>query len=115
MARKLHIVESAKSGQSSTEVPQDVKDDVETAYAEFLRRPNTEGYFEFDTEDEKKTWIKQARSYCNSREAGALKFRQLPSKHLTADKLRFQITTPKPEDAATNESATSDAKVPANA
>jgi hypothetical protein len=93
MAVKITAVASPKPGQGATlEVPQDVKDDIDAIYAHLTANPGTEGFAEFDTDEEVQPWLKFARAYATSREAGALKFRQLPSKHLPANQIRFSLT-----------------------
>ena len=93
MAVKITAVASPKPGQSATlEIPQEVKDDIDAIYAHLTANPGTEGFAEFDTADEVAPWLKFARAYSGTREAGALKFRQLPSKHLPDTQIRFSLT-----------------------
>ena len=99
MSAKIRFQAKPKSGQSVTiEVPQDVKDDVDETYDYLREHPDQEGFVEFESADEVKTWLAQARAYCATREAGALKFRQLPSKHLPDTQIRFQLSADLPAD-----------------
>ena len=104
MARKVTHIVSPKPGQGATlDVPQDVKDEIDELYTYTREHPNEEGFVEFTgTEDEIKAemskWLSQVRSYCRTREAGALKFRQLPSKHLPYGQVRFQLSADLPEN-----------------
>lgn len=96
MAVTITAVVSPKPGQASVEVPQQVKDDIEAIYAHLRENPGTEGFATFDTAEEVPTWLRQARAYTTTREAGALKFRQLPSKHLPTNQIRFSLTADLP-------------------
>jgi len=97
MAVKITAVVSPKPGQGATiDVPQEVKDDIDAIYTHLSENAGTEGFAEFDSADEVATWLKQVRAYVVSREAGALKFRQLPSKHLPDTQLRFTLTADLP-------------------
>lgn len=101
MGYKMTAVEKPKAGQSSVvEIRDDIKSDVEEMYAFLAANPNTEGNIVFDTVKELKADLRQIRAYCASREAGALKFRQLNSKHLPDTHVRFQITADLPENGA---------------
>lgn len=102
MAYKVTAVaKPTTAGQASAvEVPQEVKDDVDGIYAHLTAHPDQEGFAEFDTKAEKNTWMNQARVYCKSRAAGALTLRQLPSKHLPENQVRFAITADLPENGA---------------
>jgi len=97
MAVKITAVASPKPGQGATlDIPQEVKDDIDAIYAHLRENPGTEGFAEFDSADEVNKWLSQVRSYVRTREAGALKFRQLPSKHLADTQLRFSLTADLP-------------------
>lgn len=107
MARVIKAVQSAKPGLgSATEIPDEVKEEIEGLYKHLTEHPDQEGFAEFSdpdpevVKDEVKAWLKQARTYCTTREAGALKFRQLPSKHLQAGQVRFSITADLPANGA---------------
>jgi hypothetical protein len=88
---KITLVHTTPGRSSSPDVPDEVKQDIEDTYAAMLANPGLEANVEFDTENEAKLWVRQVRSYCASREAGALKFRLLPSKHLDATMRRFSL------------------------
>jgi len=103
MAVKITAVASPKPGQGATlDIPQDVKDDIDAIYAHLRENPGTEGFAEFDSADEVNKWLAHVRAYVRTREAGALKFRQLPSKHLPDNQLRFSLTADLPENGARN-------------
>lgn len=95
MAHKITPVLKPKPGQASViNVSDEVKEELE-GFWDFLVEngiSDYEGYAEFDTTKEMNSWIRQARTYLNSREDEALKFRQLNSKGLPEGHLRFQIT-----------------------
>jgi hypothetical protein len=111
MAR-ITFTESAKAGQASTvNIPDEVKEDVEAAYKHLRENPTKEGFVTFgdgtkwDTlkeevqkavKTERNAWVAQVRGYVATREAGALKFRILPSKHLTPAELRFKLSADLP-------------------
>ena len=97
MSVKITAVASPKPGQSSTiEVPDSVKQDVDEIYAHLREHGDQEGFATFDTADEVAPWMRQVRAYVATREAGALKFRQLPSKHLPDTQIRFKLTADLP-------------------
>lgn len=101
MAHKVTAVLSPKPGQGATlEVPQEVKDEIDGLYDHLRTHEGTEGFAEFDSKAERNKWLNQSRAYCRSREAGALKFRQLPSKHLPDTQVRFMLTADLPENGA---------------
>jgi hypothetical protein len=101
MARKITAVLAPKPGQGATlDVPQDVKDEIDQLFDHLMANPGQEGFAEFDDAKEKREWLRQVRSYAISREAGALKFRQLPSKHLPDNQVRFSLARDIPADGA---------------
>ena len=101
MSVKITAVLSPKPGQGATiEVPQEVKDDIDAIFTHLSENAGTEGFAEFDSADEVGKWLSQVRAYCRTREAGALKFRQLPSKHLADTQLRFTLARDLPADGA---------------
>lgn len=91
MAVKITI-RPAATATATIDVPEEVKKEVEAAYALLLKNPGNEGHAGFETEEERLTWTRQARAYCQTRDKGALRFRQLPSKNLPDNELRFQIS-----------------------
>ena len=103
MARVVTYAISPKPGQGATlDVPQDVKDEIDGLFEFLTANPGHEGSVTFDDVAERNLWLRQARSYAKSREAGALKFRQLPSKHLPETQVRFSLARDIPEDGQRN-------------
>lgn len=102
MVKITHVMAPKPGQTSAAEVSQEVKDDVDGLYAYLTENPKEEGRAEFDTLDERKSWIKQVRAYCPTREAGALKFRILPSKSLPITTMRFQLTADLPTNGSRN-------------
>jgi hypothetical protein len=103
MARLVKPVLAAKPGLGSTlEVPADVIEEIEGLFAYMTENPGHEGFVTFDDDEnlekDKALWLRQVRSYCATREAGALKFRQLPSKHLNKTEIRFSLARDIPKD-----------------
>jgi|HubBroStandDraft_3_1064219.scaffolds.fasta_scaffold1329920_1 hypothetical protein len=103
MASKIGFVD-ATSGV--IEVSQEVIDDVEGAYAYLADNPNKKALYEGESKEEKLSWIRQARAYAASREAGALSFRILPDKAKTLgdNQMYFRLTADLPTNGqrATN-------------
>jgi hypothetical protein len=107
MVMKL-TVQPVPKHAASLEIPDEVRDDLEEVYAALSAQPNHEAHAAFDTEDEKKLFIRMARKYADTREAGALTFRIKPSKNLPVTEIRFQLTTrvaESPENDAANAAA----------
>jgi hypothetical protein len=113
MAKRLMTaVQAPKPGQGATlDVPQDVKDEIDGLFAHLTEHPDQEGFITFEPEDgqemtdvvkEKNRWLSQVRSYARTREAGALNFRQLPSKHLPDNQVRFSLKRDIPADGERN-------------
>lgn len=116
MGYKLRAVASDSAGLGL--VPDEVAKDIEEMYAFLSTHPGNELVYENDKypegteldaegnpvdkkaeprpdEDrakEARAFLRSAQAYGKTREAGALKIRQLPSKHLTAGTIRLQIT-----------------------
>lgn len=93
MARKLTFVPTV-SGVGlipMEEIPQDVRDEMEEAYASLSK---AEGRIraEFDNEEEANVYCRQAASYCTQRADGALKFRRSPTKGLPKNVVDFRVT-----------------------
>lgn len=91
MAVKI-TVRPAATATSTVDIPEDVKKEVEAMFKGLNENPGSEAHVKFDSEDERLTWTRQARAYCQTRKDGALRFRQLPSKNLPANEGRFNIT-----------------------
>jgi hypothetical protein len=111
MPAKVTTVKSPKPGQGATiDVPDEVKNDIETIYETLRQNPDEEGFVEFDNADEVNKWMSQVRSYCRHRQAGALKFRQLPSKHLPDTQIRFSLAADLPANGERGQSETDKTK-----
>ena len=97
---KIAFVNKPKPGTATIEVPAEVAKDIEDAYAYLREHDGQEATADFDTADERNEWLRQVRYYCQTREAGVLKFRQLPSKTMPGEMIRFQITADVPANGA---------------
>jgi hypothetical protein len=104
MARSVGYAISPKPGQSSVQdVPEDVKTEIDGLFDWLTANPGHEGRVTgFEDDKERNLWLRQVRAYCPSREAGALKFRQLPSKNLPDGEIRFSLTRDIPQDGENN-------------
>jgi len=91
MAVKI-TVRPAATATSTVEVSEQTKKEVEGLFAQLTKNPNHEAHIAFTDEKERLDWTRQARAYCQTRQAGALRFRQLPSKNLPDNEGRYQIT-----------------------
>jgi hypothetical protein len=91
MAVKITVRQSA-TANSTVDVPESVKKDVEDAFKSLKAHPGSELHIAFGDEAERLAWSRQARAYASTREAGALRFRQLNSKNLPDNEGRYQIT-----------------------
>ena len=88
-----HTIVPVTRAETIVTVPEDVIQELEEFYA-YLALPENAGQaglVTFDTAEEANTWVKQARSYLGSREAGALAFRKLRTDSLGDTQLRFTI------------------------
>jgi hypothetical protein len=90
MALNLVHVPSPKPGIAMVEVPADVAEELEGAY-QVLREKGGEIKVEFPTVEELNTFTSQARYWADSH-TPTLKFRQLPSKKLPDNVIRFRIS-----------------------
>jgi hypothetical protein len=91
MPLKITVVPSA-TATSTVDVTEQTKKEVEGLFKQLTENPGSESHVVFKDEAERLDWTRQARSYCQTRQAGALRFRQLPSKNLPANEGRYQIT-----------------------
>lgn len=91
MAVKI-TVRPAATATATINIKESTKKEVEEAFTALKKNPGTEGHVVFDNEDERLEWTREARAYCQTRQNGALRFRQLPSKNLPTNELRFNIT-----------------------
>jgi hypothetical protein len=119
MARTVTAVASPKPGLGvAAEVSEETREELEGIFKHLTEHPEQEGLTTFATDledgsepgaieaDIKKqvaSWLREARTWAITREAGALRFRQLPSKHLPTGTVRFQITKDLPANAARTE------------
>lgn len=95
-------VRQSTTTSAAVEIPASVVKEVEQLYAELSKAPGSEAAIVFKDQDERLQWTAQARAYCSTREKGALKLRQLPSKNLPENEARFSITANLPENGARN-------------
>lgn len=118
MARIVSAIAAPKPGLGvASEVSEETREELEGLFIHLTENPDKEGMVTFSTDldglanpeqvqaDVKKqvaSWLREARTWATTRESGALKFRQLPSKHLPLGTVRFQITRDLPENAARN-------------
>jgi hypothetical protein len=91
MAVKI-TVRPAATATSTVNVTEEVKREVEALFKQLTDNPNSEAHIAFADEKERLDWTRQARAYCQTRKAGALRFRQLPSKNLPDNEGRYNIT-----------------------
>lgn len=128
MPRTVGHVPAPKPGQGATlDIPQAVKDEADELYNFLRENTNEEGFVEFAHESgtewdklneeqqkevtkERDTWLRHIRAYASTRQAGALKFRQLPSKHLPANQVRFSLTADLPKNGNRNQTETDKSK-----
>lgn len=123
-----YTLRAVASNSTPLTIPDEVAADIEEMYAHLTANPGKEVVYEnaaypdgteLDAEgnpvdkkaekrpDEDRTkeaalFLKQAQAYGRSREKGALKVRQLPSKHLPAGVIRLQITADLPANGERN-------------
>lgn len=100
------MAEVTADGLTADEVPQEVKDYIEKAYADTKERPDARfrlvfGDIEDPTDDDiadANKFIGQARTYCETREAGKLTFRRLTVKdddeEAIENVVQFRVTEP---------------------
>jgi hypothetical protein len=98
MSFKVRVVEAPQTAarkSATIEIPEAVKMEIETVYRQLSEKPGSEGMIEFDSVEVMDETLAQIRAYCDTREAGELKFRKLPSKgkNLPETSVRFQIRT----------------------
>lgn len=98
MARLLSVV--PKSTGALVPVPDEVAEELDKMYDHLQANPQEVGHAKFDTEDELKEWVKQAKSWAQGRDDKPT-FRQLKSNTLPENEIRFSITAPLTEDEKT--------------
>lgn len=105
MARKLTFVPNLSAGTliPMAEIPDDVKEEMEEAYAQ-LAGHDGRIRAEFDTKDEATLYCRQAASYCSQRAAGVLKFRRSPTKGLPENVVDFTVKADLPANAEKKDS-----------
>jgi hypothetical protein len=91
MAIKITVRPSA-TATATVDIKESTKKEVEEVFTQLKANPGSEAHIKFDTEDERLQWTKEARAYAQTRRAGALRFRALPSKNLPDNELRFNLT-----------------------
>jgi hypothetical protein len=97
MALKV-TVRPAASVASAIEVRPATEKEVEAIFKQLTDEPGSEAFLDFVDKDGKPDekeltrWSREARAYCKTRKAGALRFRQLPSKELPPHQMRVNIT-----------------------
>ena len=103
MARTIiYIATKVSSGESGThlaleDIPQDIRTEVEEAYAGMKANPYGRFRASFDTAEEMATYIAQVTAYCAQRPAGAIRFRKSPTRNLPDNTMDFRITDLKTE------------------
>ena len=91
MAIKITVRPSA-TATATVDIKESTKSEVEQVFTQLKANPGSEAHVKFDTEDERLAWTREARAYAQTRKAGALRFRVLPSKNLPANELRFNLS-----------------------
>lgn len=91
MAVKI-TVRPAATATSTVDVKESTKKEIEDLFKSLKDNPNSEAHIAFADEKERLNWTREARAYCQTRKAGALRFRQLPSKNLPDNEGRYNIT-----------------------
>lgn len=106
MARKLSFVVAAAPSKFTMEldaIPQDIRDDVEQAYAAIKENPSLRVRAEFDTVEEVKKFEQLVKAYCELRPAGKIRYRKSPTKGLAENVIDFRITDLQTENEKTTE------------
>lgn len=88
----------AKNGPSIVAVPDDVAEDLEGIFAHLADNPHEVAFAEFDTVDELKAFGKQAKSWAQTRDGGAVEYRQLRSADLAENQIKFVVRIPASEE-----------------
>lgn len=86
------------------EVSEETIEDVEQSYEYLRENPGKKGLAEFDSMDERRAWLKEARAYVKDRAQGTLTLRLLPGKGLPETSFYFSLK-PEAEDIAANGAA----------
>src|SRR5882757_1371764 len=95
-----HTITPVSRNDTIVSVPDEVKQELEEFYAYLSENPGEAGLVTFETDegqpdvDGLKLWDRQARSYLETREAGALVFRKIRTDALADNAMRFTIKAP---------------------
>lgn len=93
MARQLVPTLKPTQGRvSASEVPEDVQNDLEESYEYLRTNPGTEITASFEDKKELLLFVRQARTWAETRPAGPLRFRRMPRKNLAENVMVFNIT-----------------------
>jgi len=103
MPRKVTFIETTTGPNfiALEDIPQDVKELVEEAYAK-SRKGDVRTHVEYDDEEELKREFKQMVSYAAQRPAGVLRVRRSPTRNLPANVMDFKVSADLPANAAAN-------------
>lgn len=75
-----------------SQVPDEVKTEVEEIYNGLKSNPNGRMRVGFETVDELNQYVLQVQSYCQQRPAGAIRFRKSPTRGLPENYMDFRIS-----------------------
>lgn len=101
-----NTTQSAKTGLTVDEIPEDVRKDCEAVYAALKSNPNGRMRVEFDDKTKALQWIQVATAYCAVRPDGPVRFRKSPTRNLPENVVEFRITDiPKDGTAEIREAA----------
>lgn len=95
-----HTIVPVRRKEVIVSIPDEVKTELEEFYTYLTENPGEAGLVTFTNDDGEPdvealdVWRRQAKSYLETREAGALAFRKLRTDSLPAHSIRFTINTP---------------------
>ena len=114
MARKsVSIVDTTGPQRTALdEIPNDVKEFVESVYAKQRKTPGRERVT-YDTAEELRDDFKLMADYCAQRPAGILKIRKSPTRDLAENVMDIRVSADVPANGARN--AGNDRRQPVNA
>lgn len=95
MARKVSMIVAAAPttfAMDLDQIPADIREEVEQAYAAIKENPRSRVRAEFDEVAEAKQYLAYVIAYCNVRPAGAIRYRKSPTKGLPDTVVEFRIT-----------------------
>lgn len=98
MARQISYV--ANVGKATTtaaplsleDIPADIREEVEQAYAALKTNPDGRFRAAFDDEQELRQYVRYVTSYCEIRPEGQIRFRKSPTRKLPPNVMDFRIT-----------------------